>query len=208
MKPSNAVRESKSFSPSGTILTAAAMMLGCERARNRPALETGRRVPLGRRSEGPRCSQPFGRPRDQPDRSTRRYPDSSYHSRSRYFCGRRLRGLPSARRSWRRPTAGSGRPSRGVASHQAASSAAERRTAETVRLSRLRLARFARSEHRRKSDGISRRKNFFIEGYFARLMYRSLYKMHEAALHGPMNVILDTIARTFRRRNAPVVKLH
>jgi NADH dehydrogenase len=51
-------------------------------------------------------------------------------------------------------------------------------------------------------------KNFFIEGYFARLMYRSLYKMHEAALHGVANVILSTIGRTFRRRNAPVVKLH
>jgi NADH:ubiquinone reductase (H+-translocating) len=51
-------------------------------------------------------------------------------------------------------------------------------------------------------------KNFFIEGYFARLMYRSLYKMHEAALHGLANMILDTIGRTFRRRNAPVVKLH
>ena len=48
----------------------------------------------------------------------------------------------------------------------------------------------------------------FIEGYFARLMYRSLYKMHEAALHGVANVILSTIGRTFRRRNAPVVKLH
>jgi len=51
-------------------------------------------------------------------------------------------------------------------------------------------------------------KNFFIEGYFARLMYRSLYKMHEAALHGLANVILDTIGRAFRPRNAPVVKLH
>ena len=51
-------------------------------------------------------------------------------------------------------------------------------------------------------------KNFFIEGYFARLMYRSLYKMHEAALHGVANVILGTIGRTFRRRNVPVVKLH
>ena len=51
-------------------------------------------------------------------------------------------------------------------------------------------------------------KNYFIEGYFARLMYRSLYKMHEAALHGLANMILDTIGRTFRRRNAPVVKLH
>jgi len=51
-------------------------------------------------------------------------------------------------------------------------------------------------------------KSFFIEGYFARLMYRSLYKMHEAALHGVANVVLSTIGRTFRRRNAPVVKLH
>ncbi|TPW00467.1 MAG: hypothetical protein USCAAHI_00081 [Beijerinckiaceae bacterium] len=51
-------------------------------------------------------------------------------------------------------------------------------------------------------------KNFFIEGYFARLMYRSLYKKHEAALHGVANVILSTIGRTFRRHNAPVVKLH
>jgi NADH:ubiquinone reductase (H+-translocating) len=51
-------------------------------------------------------------------------------------------------------------------------------------------------------------KNFFIEGYFARLMYRSLYKMHEAALHGLANVILGMVARTFGRRTAPVVKLH
>ena len=27
-------------------------------------------------------------------------------------------------------------------------------------------------------------KSMLIEGYFARLMYRSLYKMHERALHG------------------------
>src|ERR1700731_3781626 len=52
------------------------------------------------------------------------------------------------------------RPSRGVASRQAASSAAERRTAETLRLSRLWLTCIARSEHRRKSDGISRREEF------------------------------------------------
>jgi len=51
-------------------------------------------------------------------------------------------------------------------------------------------------------------KSFFIEGYFARLMYRSLHKIHEAALHGLANVILGTIGRTFRGRNAPVVKLH
>jgi NADH dehydrogenase len=51
-------------------------------------------------------------------------------------------------------------------------------------------------------------KGLLIEGYFARLMYRSLYKMHEAALHGPLQVFLDTIARAITRRSEPHVKLH
>ena len=51
-------------------------------------------------------------------------------------------------------------------------------------------------------------KSFFIEGLFARLMYRSLYKMHEMALHGPFKVILDTLSRVITRRTEPVVKLH
>jgi NADH dehydrogenase len=51
-------------------------------------------------------------------------------------------------------------------------------------------------------------KNFLIEGWFARLMYRSLYKMHEMALHGALSVILGTIARSLARRPQPVVKLH
>ena len=51
-------------------------------------------------------------------------------------------------------------------------------------------------------------KGLLIEGYFARLMYRSLYKMHEAALHGPLKVGLDTIARAMTRRSEPHVKLH
>jgi NADH:quinone reductase (non-electrogenic) len=51
-------------------------------------------------------------------------------------------------------------------------------------------------------------RSLFIEGMFARLMYRSLYKMHEMALHGPVKVILDTISRTLTRRTEPVVKLH
>jgi NADH dehydrogenase len=50
--------------------------------------------------------------------------------------------------------------------------------------------------------------NLFIEGWFARLMYRSLYKMHQLALHGPTKVALDTIARLITRRTEPVVKLH
>ncbi len=51
-------------------------------------------------------------------------------------------------------------------------------------------------------------KSMFIEGWFARLMYRSLYKMHQRALHGPMKVLLDTLARTITRRTEPHVKLH
>jgi NADH dehydrogenase len=51
-------------------------------------------------------------------------------------------------------------------------------------------------------------RSFFVEGLFARLMYRSLYKMHEMALHGPGKVILDTLSRVITRRTEPVVKLH
>jgi NADH dehydrogenase len=51
-------------------------------------------------------------------------------------------------------------------------------------------------------------RSFFIEGLFARLMYRSLYKMHEMALHGPWKVALDTLSRSLTRRTEPVVKLH
>ena len=46
----------------------------------------------------------------------------------------------------------------------------------------------------------------FIEGYFARLMYRSLYKMHEAALHGRARTLLGLVAPAARPR--PTVKLH
>jgi NADH:ubiquinone reductase (H+-translocating) len=51
-------------------------------------------------------------------------------------------------------------------------------------------------------------RNLFIEGYFARFMYVSLYKMHEYKLHGFVKVALDTIARIITRRTEPQVKLH
>jgi NADH:ubiquinone reductase (H+-translocating) len=51
-------------------------------------------------------------------------------------------------------------------------------------------------------------KGMLVEGFIARLMYRSLYKMHETALHGPIKVGLDTIARLLTRRTEPHVKLH
>lgn len=51
-------------------------------------------------------------------------------------------------------------------------------------------------------------RSMMVEGLFAKLMYRSLYKMHEMALHGPIKVILDTFSRTLTRRTEPHVKLH
>ncbi len=47
-----------------------------------------------------------------------------------------------------------------------------------------------------------------VGGLFARLMYLSLYKMHELALHGFPKVALDTLARLIARRTEPSVKLH
>jgi NADH dehydrogenase len=51
-------------------------------------------------------------------------------------------------------------------------------------------------------------KSLMIDGLFAKLMYRSLYKMHQMALYGPFKVVLDTIGRTFARGTEPKVKLH
>jgi NADH dehydrogenase len=56
-------------------------------------------------------------------------------------------------------------------------------------------------------DSITRR-SMMIEGWFAMLMYRTLYKMHEYALHGFTTVALDTLARILTRRTEPHVKLH
>ena len=51
-------------------------------------------------------------------------------------------------------------------------------------------------------------RSMFIEGLFARIMYRSLYKMHEAALHGGPSVLWRTIVSTISQRPTPSVKLH
>ena len=50
--------------------------------------------------------------------------------------------------------------------------------------------------------------SLMIEGAFARVMYVSLYKMHELALHGVSKVALDTLSRLITRRTEPHVKLH
>ena len=50
--------------------------------------------------------------------------------------------------------------------------------------------------------------SLMIQGGFARLMYLSLYKLHELALHGTGKVVLETLARMITRRTEPHVKLH
>jgi NADH dehydrogenase len=50
--------------------------------------------------------------------------------------------------------------------------------------------------------------SLMVQGLLARLMYQSLYKMHELALHGPAKVTMNTLARLITRRTEPQVKLH
>jgi NADH dehydrogenase len=47
-----------------------------------------------------------------------------------------------------------------------------------------------------------------IEGAIARLVYLSLYKMHQTALFGPLRVFMLAIAQFFRGRLRPRIKLH
>ena len=50
--------------------------------------------------------------------------------------------------------------------------------------------------------------NVLIEGVIARLVYNSLYKMHQYALHGFFRVMLSTIANLLTRRAKPRMKFH
>ncbi|MCU0886870.1 MAG: NAD(P)/FAD-dependent oxidoreductase [Rubritepida sp.] len=51
-------------------------------------------------------------------------------------------------------------------------------------------------------------KSLMVEGYFARLMYRSLYKMHQRALHGSLKTAMSSLGRMLSQRTEPRVKLH
>ena len=51
-------------------------------------------------------------------------------------------------------------------------------------------------------------RSIFIEGLFARVMYRSLHVLHERALHGTPRAVLGLLARSLSRRTGPRVKLH
>jgi NADH dehydrogenase len=51
-------------------------------------------------------------------------------------------------------------------------------------------------------------RNFFIEGYFAKLMYRSLHFMHERALYGFWKASVRWLAHGLTHQTGPTVKLH
>ena len=51
-------------------------------------------------------------------------------------------------------------------------------------------------------------RGLFIEGYFARMMYRSLYAMHQAKLHGSRSALWQLLVGNFALRPEPGVKLH
>src|SRR6266436_2896430 len=56
--------------------------------------------------------------------------------------------------------------------------------------------------------GMLGNRSVYLEGLFARLMYRSLFKMHQQALHGTSKMALDTLANLITRRTEPRIKLH
>lgn len=52
------------------------------------------------------------------------------------------------------------------------------------------------------------RGSMMIEGFMARVMYLSLYKMHQTALFGPFRVAMLSLSHLFRRSVHPKIKLH
>ena len=52
------------------------------------------------------------------------------------------------------------------------------------------------------------RGSMMIEGFMARVMYLSLYKMHQMALFGPFRVAMLSLSHLFRRSVHPKIKLH
>ena len=74
---------------------------------------------------------------------------------------------------------------------------------------RAALARvFARQmEHGRESDGLAVRSDIFVEGLFARFMYRASRLMHDRAV-GTSDAVLSLVARALARHTGAPVKLH
>ena len=92
---------------------------------------------------------------------------------------------------------------------------AEEGTVFTVGLQRSATALASRADLRGvESDAdleralASWRQAVTVEGAIARLVYLSLYKMHQTALFGPFRVVLLIISNFFRSRLQPKIKLH
>ena len=47
-----------------------------------------------------------------------------------------------------------------------------------------------------------------VAGLFARTMYKALYRMHLASVHGPMKAGMGVVVEAITRRSEPRVKLH
>jgi NADH dehydrogenase len=52
------------------------------------------------------------------------------------------------------------------------------------------------------------KKSMFIEGHLARIMYISLYRMHQFAVHGWAKAILVIVAEKIAKVVRPKMKLH
>ena len=136
--------------------------------------------------------------------------DAADHARSEHLRVRRLRGLSVAREE----TAGSRRARSRRISRLRTSTRCCRGTCAGKPLEPFVYRDFGSLVSLGKFStvgslmGSIMRGSLMIEGYFAMLMYLSLYKMHEFALHGFTKVSLDTLARILTRRTEPHVKLH
>ena len=70
------------------------------------------------------------------------------------------------------------------------------------------LVSFGRRDTVGSLMGSLRGLNFFVEGFFARMMYVSLHLMHHAAVLGYAKTGVLALARFLIKRSSPLVKLH
>ena len=165
---------------------------------------------LGRRRARAGRARRARRARGQPEQPARGAPHPADDPRRRHLRHRRLRLLPAGRGEPTRPAARPGRPPDGDATCSGRSGGACEAEPLQPYVYRDFGSLVSLGEYSTVGNmmGFLAGKSLFIEGYFARLMYRSLYKMHETALHGWFRVSLGTLARLLTRRTEPHVKLH
>ena len=167
-----------------------------------------RRVGGGR--ERPRRAGAARRARGQPLQPARRQADARDDARSRCVRVGRLRLSRAAGRDAGHSAARPGGASGGLAT----SSSRSRRGSQAQPLKPFKYRDFGSLVSLGHYSTVGSLMGFvtgrkmLIEGFVAKLMYRSLYKMHETALHGYWKVALDTLSRLLTRRTEPHVKLH